>query len=572
MAVGSTREIHSVDHLIIGAGVAGIVLHRFLKGGRVAIVDPRPGRYKIGESILAEHHADPRLGELLGKAKKLPSFSPKWGSVYVGSDSIASYPLSPADREMAMHIDRQELESLMVRLWETPVRGERVESVSFGPTVVETDTATYRVGGLVFDCSGPAMVLARRLEMRQQLWPTHATWTYYDLDGVDAEAFWRAQEGRNVRRYDAGSGEELHNANSLDRQVENFTCVTQVRDGMWAWQIPMFEHRLLSFGVTWDQRLVSRDELHEIAHTVCEPLYRIRRRSESRHPYDRVHVRKNYACVSDFAASESAVLIGDAAFFGDPIYATGTSVSVVSALEIADIVSNDGWSEDAARRYNQQYRALAENAAVAHFLDPDQPDTEALSKRIALIQGTSFQKQMTARYGFMLARTKSWLGAERQSDPFGSPFSQLDGQSDELTKCLTDLLDLKNEPRLENWRLEVAYATDAGIAMRWCRSKASEVLTVLIQPIDDTTATTEKRRPYRSIGNLGIFYRGAFDRDEEPPDNWSQLLDEIAKRGGGSEKELQRLLEQAAVPIGLSPESSSDWLNAIVRQRPHAKP
>lgn len=79
MGAVAENSIVDVDYLIISAGMAGTVLDHFLRAepGRKVFVDPKPGGYKVGESVMPEHFLPPELAALLDEIRELPSFTPK---------------------------------------------------------------------------------------------------------------------------------------------------------------------------------------------------------------------------------------------------------------------------------------------------------------------------------------------------------------------------------------------------------------------------------------------------------------------------------------------------------------
>src|SRR5262245_37299164 len=110
-----------IEYLIIGAGQAGLVLKRFLTEGRSVLLDPNPGGYKIGESVVPEQFAHPVMQALVPKVRELPSYAPKLGTTFVCDDSVASFPLPPTEAALSMHVARSELEQLMARAWNTDI-------------------------------------------------------------------------------------------------------------------------------------------------------------------------------------------------------------------------------------------------------------------------------------------------------------------------------------------------------------------------------------------------------------------------------------------------------------------
>ncbi|MCA9687982.1 MAG: hypothetical protein KC636_00110, partial [Myxococcales bacterium] len=172
-----------VEHVIIGAGLAGLVLARVL-GPRALLIDPNPGGYKIGESLIPELFRHPLLAALLPRVRALPSCSPKEGTTFASEGQVAFFPLAPSEAALSMHVARPELEGLMLEAWELEVTRARITAIDWDRKRVETTAGPVDYTGLVLDCSGPAMVVATLRGEVEQLARVHATWGYHDITAL----------------------------------------------------------------------------------------------------------------------------------------------------------------------------------------------------------------------------------------------------------------------------------------------------------------------------------------------------------------------------------------------------
>lgn len=404
--------VTKVDHVILGAGLAGAVLYRLLhRHKRVAILDPAPGGWKIGEANVPEMFASPIFGGLMEKIRRLPSFSQKNGSVFIGDDSFAVYPIV-SNRADAVHVARDELEQLLLSEWQIPVAPERVTSVDIAGRAVHTSEGTWESRGPIIDCSGAAMLVARTLGDVQRLWPIASVWRYYDVDAVEPAAFFEQMEATGRR----GMVIDIPNIRRLPDETLNgwapheATNLTKIADGTWMWQIPLFNAKMLSVG------LVSRDEgideaaLHAAVEQHHARSYRIRPRSvvPEGSVYDRVHRRAGFAQRAGKSASMDYLLLGDAFMFVDPIYSVGTSIAVNKALEAAALLV-EGWTEARCQAFNERNEALLarRTAAFNYWYSEDVRANDENTKRVLhyFPEMTTFQAGVTWQYARVVQAT-----------------------------------------------------------------------------------------------------------------------------------------------------------------------
>lgn len=485
----------NVDYIVIGAGMAGTVVRRFLGDDASCVVlDPHPASYKIGESIIPEHYHHPVMMDLVPEVLKLPSYSPKRGSMFVSKGSVAAFPLPERSSEVAMHIARSELESLMHARFGTEIVRERVTGVDIDARVVKTRENEYHAARLVLDCSGPAMVTARAAGAVEEYLPVHARWAYFDILDVDDSRFARYldQTGRSFSAYDAVSCRVIGTDGPGDWECSASTVLTEIEPGTWTWQIPLFDRRMLSFGLVSRKRKITEDELFAAAEAHHSPVYTIRRRpADPSSPYGRTHARSHFAQHAKEAASMNHILIGDACGFTDPIYSVGTGLAVNKAIEVAALLEG-GWTEEKCRVYCQENTALqdAAKAAFGAWYDGSFLD-EGMSQTVqeGFLVGTAFQVGIATHYSRQLVDSSLGEGLGSEHDGTRVP---VDLRAAPLTEEVSRLLDLGEGEALAGWTLLGAFPFPHGVQMRFETSGKPELVANVC--FDDV------RRFYRRAG------------------------------------------------------------------------
>lgn len=491
--------IEEVDHLIIGAGQAGLVLARLLRGARVALVDPDPGGYKIGESIVPEQFRHPELQALLPRIHALPSYMRKRGVVFVSDEAVASFPLLPKNQRESMHVARAELEQLLADAWGLPIRRERVVAVDAAARVVQTDARRYRVARQLLDCSGPAMVVASALGEVQTLAPVHATWTYFDVTGVDDAAFFAAHAtaGRRFVHYDARRRQILPEEHLGGWAPSHTTILTRIRPGTWCWQIPLFGGRCLGFGVVSRSAAVAEAELFELAERHHAPCYRLQRRpSGGDSAYDRVHSRSGFARRARRAATEDWILVGDAFAFADPVYSVGTALAVNRAVDVAhQLNAPEGWTPAACAAWCRGAEALMARAQAAFEFwyagDLLRDDAAAAEVHDGFLVGGAFEAGSLEHYG-------DWLeAASLRSGRHQDDTQRVDPARPSVRGEVVALLGAES---LAGWALEDARVCTDGLHLSWVREDRPELIMLVLV---DGAGVHEH---YRRVGPLGLSY------------------------------------------------------------------
>lgn len=519
MKNGKTKK---VDYLIIGAGQAGLLVKKHLAGRNTVILDHNPAGYKIGESIVTDYFAHPSMNELMPDIVKLPSYTRKIGSTFISKDSVAFFPLSKND--ISFHISRHELEALMIDKWGIPVVRERVKSVDVATKTVVTDRTTYRVAKQIIDCSGPAMVVARSLRDVKQLWPVYSTWTYFDIARSEPARFWDAIAAKGVKylRYSdihtPGALEPMRSDDGWDPKTT--TILTKLREGVWTWQISLNRASLLSFGAVSRHGEVSEKELLEIARTQAAPNYTLEARPlDPSSPYNRTHVRNNFAAKASKAATMDYILVADAFCFADPIYSVGVALAANEGIEVASLLNEGkGWTREKCDAYNAKYEALIERAVTAFnywysgALTSDGAAADEVQKKFLV--GDAFQVNIAKHYGSILEDVQD-VGRFKV------------GVESEVSK----LLSLGDGGKLDGWSLEAAFRYSYGVRLNWKRPGREGVSISLVND-------PEQKEAYLKAGPIRLMYYSSKQKDS-----------------GSGDAALKSLIAALAVKIRRSPKA-----------------
>lgn len=526
-----------VQHLIIGAGLAGLVLRRLLDSEDVVLVDPRPGGYKIGESLIPELFRHPELAALLPRLQALPSFTAKYGTTFVADGNVAYFPIGEREVGEAMHIARGEMEAAMREAWNLDVVEAHVTSIDFAQKRVSTSAGEYEVSGLVLDCSGPAMVVANLRGEVESKHPAHATWAYYDIVDEDPGAFHRAAEARswNLLEYDVRHRRAVPVVDVPVKEVARSTYLTRIRDGVWTWQIPLFGGARLSYGVVSRHGPVSETEFRDIAESQHAPQFTLERRPvDGPSPFDRVHRRSGLARQARTPAGRDFILLADAFSFSDPVYSVGAGLAVSQAIEVSGLINAGAWSEKTcnafvARSRDMQARAIG---AFEFWYSGEVITTPAAAAEVQndFLLGNLFQAQLTEAYGAALDLA---VGAD-QRDPF-----EADWEAPDLAPSVTTLLDLDGQ-ELEGWTLVGGRPSAGGVSLRWERDD-QPALTMLVS--DDP----KKEQPsFRRAGDFALSYMNLFDADYPNTAALAALFDAFAARLESRRAGFRDLIEASA--------------------------
>lgn len=506
-----------VEHLIIGAGMAGLVLRHLLDSEDVVLLDPNPGGYKIGESLVPELFQHPELAALLPRLQELPSWTAKYGTAFIADGAVAYFPVGGPEVGQAMHIDRSEMERAMIEAWDLSVVDAKVTGIDFDRSEVSTTAGDYKVSGLILDCSGPAMVVASFRDEVEDKLPLHATWAYYDVVAEDSSAFRRvaAERGWNILEYDVRQRRPIPSEVPAEH-IARFTYLTQIHDGVWTWQIPLFGGTRLSYGVVSRHGAVSDEDFRAIAEAHHAPQFEIARRPEDgAFPYDRLHRRSSVAREARTPAGENFILLADAYAFSDPIYSVGAALAVSHAIEVSGLLNAGAWNREACATFTDRSRAAQARAREAfEFWYTGEVITDAdaaTDVQNNFLRGDLFQVELTKHYGTALELASRL----EEADPFA-----VDWEASDLAEPIAELLSLA-PPELEGWTLLGARPCAGGTQLRW--SGHGPELLMLVS--DDTSG---EERCFRRSGDFALSYMQPFEGDYPVTAPLTALFDAFA--------------------------------------------
>lgn len=518
--------MQQVEHLIIGAGIAGLVLRHFLASERVVIVDPEPAGYKIGESLIPELFRHPELAALLPRVQALPSYTPKYGTTFVAQGEVALFPIGQREIGEAMHVARSELEGVLIDAWNIEVVRARVTSIDFERKRVRTSAGEFEVSGLILDCSGPAMLVASMLGEVEALLPVHATWGYYDVVAEHPEALVQAiaEQGLRYLQYDVRHRQAVPASEVDMRQIVRTTYLSQVADGVWTWQIPLFRGRMLSYGVVSRHGPVSAEAYREVAEAHHAPHFELRRRPAGESAFDRVHERNGFARQAKRPADRDFILLADAFGFSDPVYSVGTGFAVSQAIEVATLINAGAWSRETCEAYVARCRETLARArkAFEFWYSGAVLSDPVVSSEIQhdFLLGGLFATGITRHYGTAIELAS--LASER--DPFEAAW-----EGPELSGAIAELLGLDEGKVLAGWSLLGARPCAGGIQLRWGGHGLPE-LTMLVA--DDAA---HEQPCFRRSGALALSYMQLFDQPYPQVPALAALFEGVSGRMAGAE-------------------------------------
>ncbi|HEY6459695.1 MAG TPA: hypothetical protein VIY73_06070, partial [Polyangiaceae bacterium] len=482
----------TVDFVILGAGIAGMTLQHVLRGTSAVLIDGAPGRYKIGESIIPQHFVEPEVRPLFAIAQRLPSASPKDGTLFIDERSIGGFEL--LDSNLTLHVARPELEAATAAHFGTEIVRERVESVDVAARTVTTDAGTWTANELIVDCSGPARLVARSLGIAREVWPVFASWAYHDILAVDDDALFEPvrRSEKAFFRYSERRRRVEPSGDWTGMRASRCTTLTQVEDGVWTWQIPLFAATRLSVGVVSRHGPIDEERYLAITGRSMAASYTTRLRPWDRsEPHNAFHVRNHFAWAADRFAGDGWALVGDAAFFGDPVYSVGTGFATNHAIQLGRALRDHGWSPGMAEAHDLLTRELyarARRAYDAWYFGKVVHDAPTAAEiQDDFLRGGAFQVRTLHAFSEMCLVSHPqdrW----RERDP---------GRGEDVTKALTALLGEGGV--LVGWRLEAASAFAGRLDLEWTRPDGL--------PVAIRIDRARRDRPYHHVtGGLGLRY------------------------------------------------------------------
>lgn len=309
------------DYLIIWMWIAWIWLAHSLKWD-VIICEANPFSYKIWESHIPNIlHADLDILKLIPKLKKLPSFSIKKWTIFADSKNkkYENLIFTELTDLYAFHAQRSELEKFLVNELDIQYNKELVTDIDLDNSIVFTNKNTYKVKKYILDCSWPRQVIANKIWSTQALknwWKASAKWWYWDVTNI----------------------------NKKEKKIWDYTLLNHIRDGIWLWQIPLYDKNILSVGVISLEAEISNKEYKDLVYWYKHPYYNSIKFREWSDELSRIYNRVWFSQWSTVSSWKNFILIGDAYSFTDPVFSIGTGTAISEAVFIAKELNNNSFN------------------------------------------------------------------------------------------------------------------------------------------------------------------------------------------------------------------------------------
>jgi hypothetical protein len=371
------------------------------------------------------------------------------------------------------------------------------------------------------------MVVARKCAEVLDLWPVYARWAYFNIDEINDDRFWQSikDRGQSYRRYDVPNGRLLDMNEDPAWRPSKTTCITEIRKGVWTWQIPTHNERVLSFGVVSKTDKVDEAAFFEIAEKHHAPQYTLSRRPrDGSSGLNRFHLRNNFAQYAKTPATLDYILVGDAYAFADPIFSVGTGLAVNKAIEVAALLNEGEWNQSTCERYCTEYKQLFDRAIKAFESWYDQSlmisDEAAVDAQLNFLVGTAFQVGVATHYSRVLMDSGAPLD---EAAPGGGGRHALDPMAEALTNQVAALLELTEGSQLGEWTFGGAYRTHREVQHRWTHPDKPEL-------VINTSFDGDTTRYYRKVGNVSLSFMNLWDRPYPFDERCVALFDCLEER------------------------------------------
>lgn len=386
------------------------------------------------------------------------------------------------------------------------------------------------------------MVVASARDDIVPLWPLYASWSYFDIVSNCDDKFWSAlrASGKQYLRYDAPRRSVL----PAQAEIEGWspsktTILTRLGQGIWTWQIPLFNSSVLSVGVVSRDRPVERDELLRIALEECSPNYELAPRVyDNSSQYNQIYSRAGFARRARTAATQDYILLADAFAFADPVYSVGTALAVNKAIELAAILNGEGFTESRCAEWCAAADALLARAIKAFEFwysgEVLSDDAAAAEVRDNFLIGSAFQVRAAYHYGGMINDASPGNQSARKEIRDQSDEIQM---REQLYRLSGSLLGVNEERILMGWKFIGIDIQSDTILFRWDTLEMPE-LTV------EAVLGGAEGRAYKRVGNIALSYRHLESGQYPFNERAGALLGAMAERMSRMESEWLRLQQQ----------------------------
>lgn len=307
------------DVLVLGGGPSGSTTANLLaqSGARVLVLEKETfPRFHIGESLLpADLEVFERLGvSLEGHERHLVKQGAEFYDEATGRHSL--YPFDDSlqgTRKYAYQVERASFDTLLLRraaeVGAQVHEGERVVDVELGDerVSVQTDRARY-AGRYLIDATGQDSFLARRNRSRRKI-----------------DDFGLAAIFRHFAELKPAIAEELASTGNIK--------ILFVDQG-WLWAIPLGNARL-SVGLVTRKLGATRAWVDEEIAKSPE----LSRLVEGAHAEGPATVYGAFSFHNERPHGARWLCVGDAACFLDPVFSSGVSFGMLSALHAVDVLA-----------------------------------------------------------------------------------------------------------------------------------------------------------------------------------------------------------------------------------------
>lgn len=354
-----TADQQPYDAIIIGGGPTGATLALALarKSKHVVIVEKTSfPRFHVGESFLPRGYE--LLGELgladrLADIPQVPKYGAEFGFGHGRETTCFTFDMSlRGEPDQAFNIERAPFDAMMLDAARDAgaevLSGtvKRVVRLGEGDVAVDVDGQTLR-GRCLLDASGQTCVLGKHLGVRRGM-----------------------EHHRKVAYFG-----HFENVARLEGKAEGHPTVAMCDEG-WFWIIHI-DKRRTSIGMVLDS---------DIARTIDLPASDMLFWGIARCPLVRERVASavfpvQTHTIADFSyrcrpyTGPGYFLVGDAAFFLDPIFSSGLCLAMDGAVKVADLVEEllagqsgttlpDGRRPRAPSRIRREYRRFVDDSAA----------------------------------------------------------------------------------------------------------------------------------------------------------------------------------------------------------------